>query len=82
MTGHNEVILVVFSPQVVSYPKLLKVFWEIRDPTQGMRQGKVALFLSAKAPKIIPTERIMVYNNNCQHQGIKWRGDTSFIFFA
>ncbi|MCA9677682.1 MAG: peptide-methionine (S)-S-oxide reductase MsrA, partial [Myxococcales bacterium] len=39
MTGHNEVVLVVFDPTVVTYAQLLKVFWESHDPTQGMRQG-------------------------------------------
>jgi peptide-methionine (S)-S-oxide reductase len=39
LTGHNEVVLVVFRPERVSYPSLLKVFWEAHDPTQGMRQG-------------------------------------------
>lgn len=38
-TGHNEVVQVVFLPTEVSYEKLLKLFWESHDPTQGMRQG-------------------------------------------
>ena len=39
LTGHTEVVLVVFDPQVTSYAALLKVFWEAHNPTQGMRQG-------------------------------------------
>ena len=38
-TGHAEVVLVVFDPSVVTYERLLQVFWENHDPTQGMRQG-------------------------------------------
>ena len=39
MTGHTEVVLVVFDPIIVSYGEILTVFWENHDPTQGMRQG-------------------------------------------
>lgn len=39
LTGHAEVVLVVFDPRVVSYETLLRIFWESHDPTQGMRQG-------------------------------------------
>ena len=38
-TGHNEVVLISYDPQIISYDDLLKVFWENHDPTQGMRQG-------------------------------------------
>jgi peptide-methionine (S)-S-oxide reductase len=38
-TGHNEVVLVAYRPEEISYEELLRIFWEGHDPTQGMRQG-------------------------------------------
>jgi peptide-methionine (S)-S-oxide reductase len=38
-TGHTEVVLAVYDPEIVSYEVMLKLFWEGHDPTQGMRQG-------------------------------------------
>jgi peptide-methionine (S)-S-oxide reductase len=39
MTGHNEVVLVIYDPARLDYTSLLKTFWEAHNPTQGMRQG-------------------------------------------
>jgi peptide-methionine (S)-S-oxide reductase len=39
LTGHNEVVRVVYDPARIGYDELLRVFWESHDPTQGMRQG-------------------------------------------
>lgn len=39
LTGHAEVVLVIYDPQIIGFNELLKVFWESHDPTQGMRQG-------------------------------------------
>jgi peptide-methionine (S)-S-oxide reductase len=39
LTGHSEVVLVVFDPQQTRFDELLRVFWEAHNPTQGMRQG-------------------------------------------
>lgn len=39
LTGHSEVVLVVYEPEIVSYDQLLAMFWELHNPTQGMRQG-------------------------------------------
>lgn len=39
MTGHAEVVLVIFNPQLITYQQLLVLFWQSHNPTQGMRQG-------------------------------------------
>jgi len=42
LTGHNEVVKVVYDSSKIKYEQLLKIFWESHDPTQGMRQGNDA----------------------------------------
>jgi len=42
LTGHNEVVSVIFDPKLISYGNLLSLFWESHNPTQGMRQGNDA----------------------------------------
>lgn len=39
LTGHNEVVCVIYDPALVSFHELLKIFWQAHNPTQGMRQG-------------------------------------------
>ena len=38
-TGHTEIVMVVFDPGIISRDRILRLFWESHDPTQGMRQG-------------------------------------------
>jgi peptide-methionine (S)-S-oxide reductase len=77
MTGHNEVVLVVFDPQVISYSALLKVFWESHNPTQGMRQGndsgtqyRSGIYVSSPAQRDIAEASREVYQKALKESGI------------
>ena len=68
LTGHNEVVLVVFDPMLITYSKLLKVFWESHNPTQGMRQGndvgtqyRSGIYVYSYSQKELATTSLMVY---------------------
>jgi peptide-methionine (S)-S-oxide reductase len=76
LTGHAEVVLVVFDPEVISYEDLLRIFWENHDPTQGMRQGndvgttyRSALYWFDDAQRAAAEHSREVYQKELTHAG-------------
>ncbi len=70
LTGHNETVRVVFVPEEISFAKLLKLFWETHDPTQGMRQGndrgtqyRSGIYTTSDAQKTAAEASLKVYGN-------------------
>jgi len=76
LTGHTEVVLVVFDPRRVTYVDLLRVFWENHDPTQGMRQGndigsqyRSAIFTTSDEQAQSASESARVYQVQLSNAG-------------
>ncbi len=76
MTGHNEVVQVVFDPKVISYEALLKVFWESHNPTQGMRQGndsgtqyRSGIYTTSDAQQQVATASLKMYQPQLKDAG-------------
>jgi len=76
LTGHTEVVLVVFDPAVVSYEQLLGVFWESHDPTQGMRQGndvgtqyRSAIYVCSEAQQRSAEDSLRAYQGELEKAG-------------
>lgn len=77
MTGHNEVVFVVYDPAIVSYEELLKVFWENHNPTEGNRQGndigtqyRSGIYTYSKAQQDAASESREVYQEALKKSGI------------
>jgi peptide-methionine (S)-S-oxide reductase len=77
-TGHNEVVLVVFDPNTISFEMLLKAFWENHDPTQGMRQGndsgtqyRSGIYVSSDAHRAIAEDSRTMYQKRLSDAGYK-----------
>lgn len=77
MTGHNEVVLVVYDPNIVSIEKLLKLFWEEHDPTQGNRQGndmgtqyRSGIYTTTEQQRLAAIESKTVYQQELEKSGI------------
>jgi peptide-methionine (S)-S-oxide reductase len=76
-TGHAEVVLVVFDPEIISYSDLLRVFWENHNPTQGMRQGndlgtqyRSAIFTTSDAQRNDAEQSLVAYQANLDAAGL------------
>ena len=77
LTGHNEVVLIVFAPDTLSYAALCAIFWENHDPTQGMRQGmdrgtqyRSGLYVSSPEQRAIAESTRAAYQTRLHAAGL------------
>ena len=76
LTGHNEVVLVVYFPDQIEFETLLKTFWESHNPTQGMRQGndqgtqyRSGIYYHSESQRIAATQSLEHYQQKIQDAG-------------
>ena len=77
LTGHNEVVLVVYDPEKVSVEILLKTFWESHNPTQGMRQGndqgtqyRSGVYYTSESQQKLAEESLQKYQSRLRDKGM------------
>ncbi|MBF0263857.1 MAG: peptide-methionine (S)-S-oxide reductase MsrA [Gammaproteobacteria bacterium] len=75
-TGHTEVVLIVYDPEVISFKQLLELFWQNHDPTQGMRQGndrgtqyRSAIYVNNQEYVLQSQESLQHYQSQLTQQG-------------
>jgi peptide-methionine (S)-S-oxide reductase len=77
MTGHTEAVRIVYDPEVVGYDVLVKTFFEVHDPTQGMRQGndvgtqyRSAIYTTTPEQAEIAARLTEVYGRELERRGL------------
>lgn len=86
MTGHNEVVKVIYDPKLIDYGELLKIFWESHNPTQGMRQGndigtqyRSAIYTTSEEQFIQAQASKANYQLCLQRAGVAWPITTEIL---
>jgi peptide-methionine (S)-S-oxide reductase len=82
LTGHSEVVMVVFDPARIRFVDLMKVFWESHDPTQGMRQGndigtqyRSVIYTTTEAQLTVARDTATLYADALRSSGTRCHHD-------
>ena len=86
LTGHNEVVMIVFDPEVINYESILKTFWENHNPTQGMKQGndigtqyRSGIYTFSQSQKSAAEASLEAYQTALRNSGISNKITTEIL---